>query len=998
MGSRSKVGIFGVNGENLLNPSENIVENFLIYGVYEEGFVNERDFDTLTTNGKDYGEIDVVMGNNYTVFAIGIIVNKEDNSYSDYAFYVERNITISAPKVTVNLNVSDGVRKIIKAPGGSEEFIGIDIDFTISYYNGTYKFYKSISFSGYNYFVGDRVFYVSEVNKNVTYSVQFATIRDKYRTMYFAGVYGEIADISDIIEPKFNATYNILHDTPVELTPSNDGYDVYAYWFWKPPVYLILMAAWIYTHPSEKRVFHFWSTGNWKLSYTYIVKPIEFSGIYAGEPGIIYYTLEDSIPNKNQTFMFGSKTHIPGKFYGSLNSLYMFDIGASSITDSVVGTFKEAFMNVTLLNSSSTVVSSYNGEYRRTLILDNLENGNYTLKINVTYYTELWNTTKMVLKFNYNGSTVLLPGITSINSSNYYDPTEEYRFNVEFNREPLSVQVYWRYSVDWDDWHIATSINTVGNLTKINLGNVTFCDRPIDVKIIAEFNNATLSYEIGRFALSMRKERLGLNIGNVVSYQDSILVEGELSAASCLSAYTLNYSVLNVLIVNQSRLLRIITDNMGYFNFTLNLTEEYVGGNITIEFQSNPWFAYSGLNKTLSIYIGITPKIIIEQPKGTGYFNDTIFIKGRVIDQDDEVCCVYYKIENVWSNYKLANGTTEWNITIPTIDLDNGLYYVFIEAIDEHGLVNRTYILAVVDKQKPLLEMVYPKNGSLINRSSFFATWNMQDGGGLNASYIKIDNGEWINIGLFSVYPLKNLTEGEHTLYVKVYDRAGNSAFTHVRFTVDTTPPEFQWVSLNNNTLLNTNKLTLSWAASDSVSGLKYYMVKLDNLMWVNVSLTTIYSFNYLTDGEHLVYIKAYDKAGNSNTQTIRFLVDTKAPEIVINSPENNSIIHTSEITISWTASDTVSGVKKSFIKIDSGYWIDVGTNNSYTFTQLTNGTHTVYVKVIDNAGNENIAKVKFTVIIEENQGQTSQLQYLSILILLIVILAAILLTIRKRK
>ena len=72
--------------------------------------------------------------------------------------------------------------------------------------------------------------------------------------------------------------------------------------------------------------------------------------------------------------------------------------------------------------------------------------------------------------------------------------------------------------------------------------------------------------------------------------------------------------------------------------------------------------------------------------------------------------------------------------------------------------------------------------------------------------------------------------------------------------------------------------------------------------------------------------------------------------------------MNSSRITVSWVGSDSASGIEYYGVRLDESSWIDVGTNEFYTFTGIANGNHTIRVKAVDKAGNPTEVQVSFTV------------------------------------
>ncbi len=91
-------------------------------------------------------------------------------------------------------------------------------------------------------------------------------------------------------------------------------------------------------------------------------------------------------------------------------------------------------------------------------------------------------------------------------------------------------------------------------------------------------------------------------------------------------------------------------------------------------------------------------------------------------------------------------------------------------------------------------------------------------------------------------------------------------------------------------------------------------------------------------------------------------IADVVPPTLWIISPSVGYKVESSKLTVTWTGSDTESGIDHYEVKLDEGAWINVGNNRSYNFTELDDGSHTVHVKAVDKAGNSVKELINFTV------------------------------------
>ena len=100
-----------------------------------------------------------------------------------------------------------------------------------------------------------------------------------------------------------------------------------------------------------------------------------------------------------------------------------------------------------------------------------------------------------------------------------------------------------------------------------------------------------------------------------------------------------------------------------------------------------------------------------------------------------------------------------------------------------------------------------------------------------------------------------------------------HNILTEIKF--DKTPPTIFFDSPSNNSNIRTSSLTIAWTGNDSVSGVDYYEIILDQDQLIPKQEDTIHKFTGLVDGSHTLTIRAVDKAGNSQVASISFFVNT---------------------------------------------------------------------------------------------------------------------------
>jgi hypothetical protein len=109
-----------------------------------------------------------------------------------------------------------------------------------------------------------------------------------------------------------------------------------------------------------------------------------------------------------------------------------------------------------------------------------------------------------------------------------------------------------------------------------------------------------------------------------------------------------------------------------------------------------------------------------------------------------------------------------------------------------------------------------------------------------------------------------------------------------------------------------------------------------------------------LSDGSHTVTATVIDGIGKTSNRIIHVITDGTKPTGRILSIADGQTVHVPAIKISGSAFDATSGIKKVEIQIDSNAFQIASGTTAWTFdtASLLDGTHSVKIRVTDNAGN----------------------------------------------
>ena len=230
-----------------------------------------------------------------------------------------------------------------------------------------------------------------------------------------------------------------------------------------------------------------------------------------------------------------------------------------------------------------------------------------------------------------------------------------------------------------------------------------------------------------------------------------------------------------------------------------------------------------------------------------------------------------------------------------------------------------------------------------------------------NVAYInyRINNGEWQHY----TNPINITSDGIWHIYFYSVDEYGNmERVKNATIKIDKTAPELYYSifppSPNGKNGWYNSSVELSLNAIDDNLDAIYY--KIDNGTWQPYE-----GYPIIPDGTHKIYLKAVDYAGNFVIKNLSLKIDTHAPVVFVETPQN-IVKHIYEIE--YNASDNVDksldGNISIFYSWDNGnHWEKIadGLNNTGNYswnTALCNDSAEAMLKIvaIDDAGNAGIA------------------------------------------
>jgi len=308
---------------------------------------------------------------------------------------------------------------------------------------------------------------------------------------------------------------------------------------------------------------------------------------------------------------------------------------------------------------------------------------------------------------------------------------------------------------------------------------------------------------------------------------------------------------------------------------------------------------------------------------------------------------------------------------IQSVSLADGAHTIDVRATDRAGLQRTVSVSFTLDATGPLLSITAPATGAYLSTGAVLVTWTASDvGTGLAMIEVRVDGGTWaVLAGTATTYTTPALTDGAHTVDVRATDNAGNAQTRSVSFSVDGTPPTVTILNPADQSATNEAPVSLEATLTDAGSRLNTVEYRVDAGSYIVVA-TGMSAASYdlvqslsLADGSHTVSVRATDRVGLQAIATTTFTVDTTLPSLTITAPAQGAYLTIRTVQVTWTASDTGTGLSELEVRVDGGTWIALTASaTSYTTASLGDGQHTVDVRATDDAGNFVVRSVGFGV------------------------------------
>jgi hypothetical protein len=258
-----------------------------------------------------------------------------------------------------------------------------------------------------------------------------------------------------------------------------------------------------------------------------------------------------------------------------------------------------------------------------------------------------------------------------------------------------------------------------------------------------------------------------------------------------------------------------------------------------------------------------------------------------------------------------------------------------------------------------------PANNGLVNNAKpVISAEYLDEGIGVSATESKmfvdeqnVSAAAQVSANKITYTPAAPLADGLHKIRLDIVDKAGNASTVQWSFTVHTQPPQIKILSHKQNQFINRSPVLITGSVNDSRARIVV------NGMSAAVDKNTFSARVNVIEGSNTITAVATDAFGNTGSDAVVIVVDSKPPVVDITGPTAGALVNTRLVTVTGITDKNAASVSVSARAGSEGV---AALLNAGAFTakevNLEEGVNTITVRAKSLAGNTGSASVKVTV------------------------------------
>ncbi len=303
-------------------------------------------------------------------------------------------------------------------------------------------------------------------------------------------------------------------------------------------------------------------------------------------------------------------------------------------------------------------------------------------------------------------------------------------------------------------------------------------------------------------------------------------------------------------------------------------------------------------------------------------------------------------------------------------NIEEGDHKAMVRVTDEYGYSVEKSVNFIVDTTPPDVEITRPQEGEIYQRQEVKIEWvTTPHNTDVVEYHIRKNEGQWGSADYENEHTYSDLEDGYHTVFVRAVDEAGNTGEANVSFIVDTIAPDIKISSPVQGHIEDSGDVLVTWDVTPHTTDITVFEVSVDGENFVGSISDTGHTFTGLVDGEYTLFVRVQDQAGHIGEDQVSIIVDTTPPEIIILTPDHGDILDSREVEVRWDVTPHNTEIVSYEVSLDGESWIGSDSDSGHFFRDLEDGKHTVYVRVLDEAGHVGEDRVDFRIDTVSQEG-----------------------------
>lgn len=307
-----------------------------------------------------------------------------------------------------------------------------------------------------------------------------------------------------------------------------------------------------------------------------------------------------------------------------------------------------------------------------------------------------------------------------------------------------------------------------------------------------------------------------------------------------------------------------------------------------------------------------------------------------------------------------ATGETSINIAV----MPDGRHSIQINAVDKAGNMASETLFFYVDNTRPLVLINAPANWTHVKGAIPIHI------AGFDANFEKMElliSGEpvqtWNATGAQTyLWNTGAYADGQYTITVTAYDKAGNLAVAGVTVTVDNTSPIAEIREPAEGLHIRESCTITVYGYDVHINAIELYIDGDLVKAWpVHGVHAYAWDTSGVADGNRLIKLVVRDRAGNVVEKALAVTVDNTPPKAFITAPVDAAEV-LGKVIIRFNVSD--SSLEKVLLYIGNAVFDVTGTSlYEWDTTRVGDGRYTIKIIAIDKAGNTASAQLTVTTV-----------------------------------